>query len=53
MFGSLLKGRKTYVAAVALVGFAAAQAFGVAVPEEVWLLLNALGLAGLRAAIDA
>lgn len=53
MFASLLKGRKTYVAALALVGFAAAKFFGVPVPEEVWIALNALGLAGLRAALDA
>ena len=53
MFAALLKGKKTYVAAFALVGFAVAQATGVAVPDEVWIVLNALGLAGLRAAVEA
>lgn len=53
MFSSILKGKKTYVAAVALVGFAAAQYFGIKVPEETWIALNALGLAGLRSALDS
>jgi len=41
------------VAAAALAGFAAAKYFGLPVPEEVWIALNALGLAGLRSALDA
>lgn len=52
MFASLLRGKKTYAAAVAIVGLAAAQALGVTVPNEAWFVLNALGLAGLRAAVE-
>ncbi len=47
----LFAGRKTYAAAVAMVGLAVAQFFGVPVPPEVWLLLNGLGLGFLRAGI--
>lgn len=52
MFASLLKGKKTYAAAIAIAGLAIAQAVGVTVPGEVWIVLNALGLAGLRAAVE-
>ena len=47
----LFEGRRTYAAAVVMVALAAAQFAGVAVPPEVWLLLNGLGLGFLRAAI--
>lgn len=50
MFG-WLAGYRTYVAAAALVGMGVAQAFGVAIPEAAWIVLNGLGLGALRAAV--
>lgn len=47
----MLNGYRTYASAVAMVGLAAAQFFGVAVPQEVWMILGAAGLGFLRAAI--
>lgn len=49
--GKFIKGKKTYAAAAAMVGLAAAEYFGVAVPQSVWLLLNGLGLGFLRSAL--
>lgn len=51
MFANLIAGRKTYAAAVAIIGLAVAQYFGVEVPSEAWLVLNGLGLGFLRSAV--
>lgn len=52
MLSNLLAGRKTYAAAVVIVGLAFAQYFGVNVPPEAWLVLNGLGLGFLRNAVS-
>lgn len=46
-----LPGYKTYMVAAALAGLAVAKFVGFDVPDEVWLILNALGLGALRDAI--
>lgn len=43
-----LAGWKTYLVAVATIAVAVAKAVGYDIPEEVWAVLGALGLAGLR-----
>lgn len=47
----MLEGKKTYLAAAAMVALAVAEALGYAVPTSAWILLNALGLGSLRNAI--
>lgn len=48
----LFKGKKTYAAAVAMAGLAIAQWFGLPVPNEAWIVLNAAGLGALRDAMN-
>tara|TARA_R110000868_G_scaffold19473_4_gene83761 strand:- start:1826 stop:1987 length:162 start_codon:yes stop_codon:yes gene_type:complete len=48
---TLLKGKKTYVVAAVAAGGAVAQAFGIVIPEYVWILLSAAGLSAVRRAI--
>lgn len=48
-----LKGKKTYIIAVAVGALAAGQQLGYEVPEVAWLVLNAFGLGFMRAAIGA
>jgi hypothetical protein len=52
MLSTLLAGKKTYIAAVAMAGLAIAHWFHYPIPVETWPLLTALGLGGLRSAID-
>lgn len=52
MFANILQGKKTYAAAVTIIGLAVAKHFGIAVPEEVWLILGGLGLGFLRNAVE-
>lgn len=52
MFANILHGKKTYAAAVTIVGLAVAKYFGIAVPEETWLILGGLGLGFLRNAVE-
>lgn len=47
----MFAGYKTYIVAVAMLGLAGAKYFGVEVPDELWIILNALGLGTLRDAI--
>ena len=47
----LFAGYKTYMVSAALLGMAVANFFGFVIPEEVWLIANALGLGALRNAI--
>lgn len=49
MFG-WLKGYRTYIVAVALVGVQVARAFGIPIPIEVDIALGGTGLATLRSA---
>lgn len=51
LFAGKLKGKKTYLAAVALVGLAAADYMGYPIPNAAWILLNGIGLGGLRQAV--
>ena len=46
-----LAGYRTYIAAAVLVGMGVAQAFGIAIPEAAWIVVNGLGLGALRAAV--
>lgn len=48
---SLLKGRKTYLCAIVAGVLAALNVLGIVVPEYVYTLLAAAGLAAVRAAI--
>ena len=48
-----LKGKKTYITAIAIAILGVLQGLGVfAVPEWIWLLLNGLGLATMRDAVN-
>ena len=47
-----LKGKRTYVVALAVAALAGLTAYGIETPEWVWLLLNALGLGTLRVGIS-
>ena len=50
--GLYLQGKKTYIVA-ALIGIGAtAIQLGYVVPEPIWYLLGALGLAAVRSALD-
>jgi hypothetical protein len=46
-----LKGKKTYIIALAAAGIAFAQAMGWPIPEYVYVILGACGLASVRAAV--
>ena len=46
-----LNGKKTYITAFGIAAAVIVQAFGVTVPEEVWWVLGALGLTGIRSAL--
>ena len=46
-----LAGKKTYIIAVIVAGLAVANYYGVAIPEYVWLILNAAGLGAIRASM--
>lgn len=48
---NFLKGKKTYLVALAAAAAAAAAALGHPVPEWVWPLLGAAGLGSVRAAV--
>ena len=45
-----LKGKKTYITAVAVAALALANFFGYQVPPWAWKLLGAVGLGSIRAA---
>ena len=44
----MLAGKKTYIVAAVMVGVVVAQAFGLEIPDNVWHILEALGLGALR-----
>lgn len=48
----LLQGKKTYVIMVVALIIAAVQIYGIQIPEYVWAILAALGLGGVRSAIN-
>ena len=50
-FFALINGKKTYIVAGLIALCAGAQALGFAVPEWLWLLLNAAGFGAVRDAI--
>jgi hypothetical protein len=47
-----LKGKKTYIIALVAAGIAFAQAMGWPIPEYVYVILGACGLASVRAAVQ-
>ena len=47
----MLEGKKTYLAAFAIVSATIAQKAGFNIPPETWTVLGAFGLYGLRKAI--
>jgi hypothetical protein len=49
---TMFAGYRTYVVAFVLFGIGAAQAVGFPIPEEVWMMLGAVGLGTLRAAVE-
>lgn len=49
---AFLEGKKTYITAIVAAGLAVAQALGYPIPEWVYALLGAVGLATLRVAIS-
>ena len=48
-----LRGKKTYAIAAAIIVVAGLNEYGIAVPEYAWTMLAALGLAFLRAGVNA
>ena len=46
-----LKGKKTYIVAIVVGILAGLQAYGIVIPEYVYAILAALGLAAVRAAV--
>lgn len=52
-FAKILKGKKTYATAAVAAALAFASALGYPIPEWIYALLGALGLATLRAAVPA
>jgi len=46
-----LSGKKTFIVAVGIAVVAGVRAFGYEVPEVVWPILAALGLAAIRAGV--
>src|SRR3990167_3466553 len=49
---SMMAGYRTYMVAAAMFGVATAMLMGVVIPEEVWMMLGAIGLGTLRAAVE-
>ena len=49
---SWLEGKKTYIVALVLAVLGAYTAMGHIVPDEVYVILSALGLGTLRAGVD-
>jgi hypothetical protein len=47
-----LKGKKTYIIAITAAALAFANAMGWAIPEYVYVILGACGLATVRAAVQ-
>jgi len=47
-----LKGKKTYIIAILAGILAGFTAYGIVIPEYVWILLGAFGLGSVRAAIN-
>jgi len=47
-----LNGKKTYITAFGIAAAVIVQAFGVVIPEEVWWVLGAFGLVGIRSALQ-
>ena len=47
-----LKGKKTYIIAILAGILAGFTAYGIVIPEYVWILLGAFGLSSVRAAIN-
>ena len=45
-------GYRTYIVAFAMVAMGVAKALGVAIPDDMWMVLSGLGLGSLRAAVD-
>ena len=48
----MMVGYRTYMVAAAMFGVATAMLMGVVIPEEVWMMLGAIGLGTLRAAVE-
>ena len=46
-----LKGYRTYIIAAIVAGLAGVTAFGIEIPEWVWIGLGAIGLGSLRAGV--
>ena len=49
---TMMVGYRTYMVAAAMFGVATAMLLGVVIPEEVWMMLGAIGLGTLRAAVE-
>ena len=49
---TMMVGYRTYMVAAAMFGVATAMLMGVVIPEEVWMMLGAIGLGTLRAAVE-
>ena len=50
--GKFLQGKKTYIVAILIGIFAAAQSMGYVIPEYVFAILGALGLGAVRSGIE-
>lgn len=48
----LLKGKKTFIVAILVAIGAGLKAYGIEIPQYVWLLLGSLGLGAVRAGIN-
>jgi hypothetical protein len=49
---TMLTGYKTYLVSGAMMLVAAAMLMGISIPEEIWMMLGAIGLGTLRAAVE-
>ena len=47
-----LKGKKSYLVAIAVAIIAGLQAYGIVIPEYTYAILGALGLGTIRAGIE-
>ena len=48
----MFAGYRTYLVAAAMIGMGVAKALGVAIPDEIWMVLSGLGLGTLRSAVE-
>lgn len=51
-FLEFIDGKKTYITAIAVFVCGGLMALGVEIPEFVWVVLGALGLTGVRSALN-